>query len=392
VASASHSVDTGRRDPLVGLFDWLTGLDAEEAAACRDDIMAMVMLRPFALLVSSAGVLMMSLFAMVLSQTLWAAAWFFANLVLLAARFALAWRHQGRGGAIPDSVARQTMALAFFVFVVFSAGCTASLLTAIRPLPMVATVSMMGLVAGLATRWAALPRLAIPAITLYSIPFCIAGLYSDNGNFTAGAVQFLLVTAGTAALTLQNHRTLVAMFRAERRARALAETDVLTGLPNRAGLLSRLQRRHVEQAHSTEPTIALLFVDLDRFKAINDAHGHSAGDAALIALGRRIAEAAAPHFTCRLGGDEFVVMIEGGEVALAAGIARRVAAALAEPIHGIAPKPIIAGGSVGIAFGAPGRFDSEQLLAEADAALYVAKRSGGETDVVIAPSRYASAA
>jgi diguanylate cyclase (GGDEF)-like protein len=377
---------------MIRLFDWLTGLKPDEAASYRDGIMSMVTLRPFSLVVSSAGVLMMSLLAMLISGQAWAAMWFAADVVLLAARFAVAWRYQAGGRAMPDAVARRTICITVLVFLLFSAGCTASLLTAIRPLPMIATVSMMGLVAGLATRWAAMPRLAIPAITLYSIPFCIAGVYADNGNFTAGAVQFLLVTAGTAALTLQNHRTLVAMFRAERKARALAETDVLTGLPNRAGLLSRLQRLHGDEALWKTPTIALLFVDLDRFKAINDAHGHSAGDAALIALGRRIADAAAPHFTCRLGGDEFVVMVEGGEVAFAATIARRVAAALGEPIHGIAPKPVVAGGSVGIAFGTPGRFDSEQLLAEADAALYVAKRSGGETDVVIAPSRCAVAA
>src|SRR3546814_8927549 len=88
---------------------------------------------------------------------------------------------------------------------------------------------MMGLVAGLATRWAALPRLALFTIVLYAIPFCIAGMVADGGSFVAGAMQFLIVTTGTAALTLQNHRTLVAMLRAERKARALAETDVLTG-------------------------------------------------------------------------------------------------------------------------------------------------------------------
>src|SRR3546814_10961043 len=99
---------------------------------------------------------------------------------------------------------------------------------AIPPLPMCATASMMGLVAGLATRWAALPRLALFTIVLYAIPFCIAGMVADGGSFVAGAMQFLIVTTGTAALTLQNHRTLVAMLRAARKARALAETDVLT--------------------------------------------------------------------------------------------------------------------------------------------------------------------
>src|SRR3546814_13454102 len=102
---------------------------------------------------------------------------------------------------------------------------------------------MMGLVAGLATRWAALPRLALFTIVLYAIPFCIAGMVADGGSFVAGAMQFLIVTTGTAALTLQNHRTLVAMLRAERKARALAETDVLTGLPNRAGQIGRASCR-----------------------------------------------------------------------------------------------------------------------------------------------------
>src|SRR3546814_5252531 len=118
-------------------------------------------------------------------------------------------RYQIRGGAIPDAIARRTICLTCLVFVLFSAGCSASLMTAIPPLPMVATASMMGLVAGLATRWAALPRLALFTIVLYAIPFCIAGMVADGGSFVAGAMQFLIVTTGTAALTLQTHRTLV---------------------------------------------------------------------------------------------------------------------------------------------------------------------------------------
>src|SRR3546814_13110185 len=92
-------------------------------------------------------------------------------------------------------------------------------------------------------------------------------------------MQFLIVTTGTAALTLQNHRTLVAMLRAERKARALAETDVLTGLPNRAGLLSRLHPRAERPPEAHISTIPRLFVDRGRLKAINDAHAPRAGDA-----------------------------------------------------------------------------------------------------------------
>src|SRR3546814_13729466 len=85
-------------------------------------------------------------------------------------------------------------------------------------------------------------------------------------------------------------------------------------------------------------------------------------------------------------------MVEGGDVALAPSVARRVANALAEPIPDIAADPIIAGGSVGIAFGTPGRFDGEQLLAEDAAALYVAKRAGDGSAVAVAPTGMASAA
>src|SRR3546814_12045637 len=120
---------------------------------------------------------------------------------------------------------------------------------------------MMGLVAGLATRWAALPRLALFTIVLYAIPFCIAGMVADGGSFVAGAMQFLIVTTGTAALTLQNHRTLVAMLRAARKARALADTHALTGLPNPPGPLSCLNpppapppQRH----HKQPPPLFLL--------------------------------------------------------------------------------------------------------------------------------------
>src|SRR3546814_4616847 len=110
-------------------------------------------------------------------------------------------------------------------------------------------------------------------------------------------MQFLIVTTGTAALTLQNHRTLVAMLRAERKERALAETDVLTGLPNPAGLLSRLHRRAERPPEANISTIALLFVELDRFKARNDAHGHSAGGEVLATRGQRKPHTPAPHFT-----------------------------------------------------------------------------------------------
>src|SRR3546814_13584225 len=122
---------------------------------------------------------------MLFTQAPWATAWFVADVLLLGARFALAWRYQIRGGAIPDAIARRTICLTCLVFVLFSAGCSASLMTAIPPLPMVATASMIGLVAGLATPWAALPRPALLTIDLSSLPFCIAAMVAAGARFVA---------------------------------------------------------------------------------------------------------------------------------------------------------------------------------------------------------------
>src|SRR3546814_19064955 len=96
------------------------------------------MLSPFALLTSSLGILMMSLLAMLFTQAPWPTAWFVPDVLLLGARFALAWRYQIRGGDIPAALARRPICLPCLVFVLFSAGSIPSLMTHLQPLPLVA--------------------------------------------------------------------------------------------------------------------------------------------------------------------------------------------------------------------------------------------------------------
>ncbi|MGN6376955.1 MAG: diguanylate cyclase domain-containing protein [Sphingomonas sp.] len=375
---------------LQQVFDWFSGLPAEEAGRFRADIFATVMLRPSALLISSLGILLMSGTVAFVLRRPWAIAWFVFDIVMLAARVAAAARHQRRGGRMPVGVARVTVTLTLLVLVIFGLGCATAFMSAVRPLPMIATTSIMALFAGLATRWAALPRLAIPTIAGLAVPFLLAIIVADHGHFAIGAPQFAVVVAGTAALTLQNHRVLVAMFRARQEAQGLAMTDVLTGLPNRAALLDRLERTGDSAGRS--PGLAMLFVDMDRFKSINDRFGHTAGDRVLIEAARRLAVAAAPHFVCRLGGDEFVVIIEGRDVAAANLTARRIAEALAEPFVGVAAEPILAGASVGIAFGSAAAEDAALLLADADRALYLAKGAGGGREAMALRAAVATAA
>ena len=149
--------------------------------------------------------------------------------------------------------------------------------------------------------------------------------------------------------------------------------DPLTGLLNRRGLLDVL-RREIERAERCDDSLALLFVDLDGFKQVNDQHGHHVGDLLLKRAGELLSnEVRAGDVVARLGGDEFVIVLPRRDAAGAQSLAARLEACLAcELPHGVR------GASVGIAALAPGRRDAggaEDLLLHADRAMYARKRT-----------------
>ncbi|MEV6927836.1 sensor domain-containing diguanylate cyclase [Dactylosporangium sp. NPDC051485] len=149
----------------------------------------------------------------------------------------------------------------------------------------------------------------------------------------------------------------------QERLRHEATHDALTGLANRALFAERLA--------AAGATAAILIIDLDGFKAVNDTHGHHAGDALLRAVAARLRGCLRPVDTAaRLGGDEFAVLLPGAGAAEAADAVRSVQAAFAEPVPIEATlMPIRA--SIGVARGSPDR--AEELLREADAAMYAVK-------------------
>jgi diguanylate cyclase (GGDEF)-like protein/PAS domain S-box-containing protein len=153
--------------------------------------------------------------------------------------------------------------------------------------------------------------------------------------------------------------------------------DPLTGLPNRLLLMDRA-RQALTRVHRSNGAVAMLFVDLDKFKAVNDNLGHDVGDRLLVAIAGRLAALMRDSDTvARLGGDEFVVLaedVEGEHEALQLGA--RVIDALEEPIPvGTAEVSMLA--SVGIAVSRDPDTDPEAMLREADLAMYRAKASGG---------------
>jgi diguanylate cyclase (GGDEF)-like protein/PAS domain S-box-containing protein len=162
--------------------------------------------------------------------------------------------------------------------------------------------------------------------------------------------------------------------------------DALTGLANRALFVDRLEHALARTDRHATP-VAVLFVDLDDFKAVNDGAGHSAGDDLLVAVAERLRRVLRPCDTiARLGGDEFAVLIEdGADPARTATTADRLLAALAEPFPAAGDEQVRVTASVGIATGAAGQHDAAELLRHADVAMYAAKQAGKGRSAAFAP-------
>ncbi len=159
--------------------------------------------------------------------------------------------------------------------------------------------------------------------------------------------------------------------------------DALTGLPNRLQLLERLARAIADARSQPEACFAVLFMDLDRFKLVNDSVGHAVGDELLVEAGRRIvASVRSQDVVARLGGDEFAILAEGLDgPGMAEELGVRVLAALNAPVW-VAGRELFPSASIGIALWHPRYHSGEEMLRDADAAMYRAKSDGRDRCVL----------
>lgn len=169
--------------------------------------------------------------------------------------------------------------------------------------------------------------------------------------------------------------------RAELQLQAIARRDPLTGLPNRGVLESELAARLARADRDARPFV-LLYVDLDRFKVINDTLGHPTGDALLEQVAERLAAALQPaDLLSRIGGDEFALLLDGTDVAGAQSVAERLHAALRAPILA-GGREIFTTMSIGVSTRAADSTRPSDVIRDADIAMYRAKRHGGARTVV----------
>jgi diguanylate cyclase (GGDEF)-like protein len=165
--------------------------------------------------------------------------------------------------------------------------------------------------------------------------------------------------------------------RAEEQLRQHAFYDSLTGLPNRALFLDRLERAVARARRSKKYMFAVLFLDLDRFKTINDSLGHLVGDQLVIAMARRVEACVRGSDTvARFGGDEFAILLDDiAGVTAATLVAEYIQAQLMEPIT-LLGNEVVTTASIGIALSTTGYKQPEEILRDADIALYRAKAQG----------------
>jgi len=188
-----------------------------------------------------------------------------------------------------------------------------------------------------------------------------------------------------------NYRDITTRKTLEEELRRQAFHDSLTGLANRALFADRLEHALARTRRFGHP-VAVLFLDLDDFKTVNDSLGHGEGDALLIAVGKRLAGAMRAGDTiARMGGDEFAVLVEDpSDAAAPIAVAERLLAILELPFE-IGSKELFVHASVGVAVSTGQTKDGDELLRDADVSMYTAKNKGKNRVEVFEPSMHAAA-
>jgi diguanylate cyclase (GGDEF)-like protein len=196
----------------------------------------------------------------------------------------------------------------------------------------------------------------------------------DVSTFVETDVELLGTFAGHASILLENGRlehSLAQVTQLKEQLRHQAYHDALTGLPNRLNLLEAVEH----EIASGPDSVAVLYLDLDRFKTVNDTWGHSAGDELLSEFSRRLAGAIRPQdLAARIGGDEFAVLVRDVDAGGAVVVARRMLDTI-DGTYTLSCGDVACHVSVGIAVGGPSTTSGEDIIRNADIAMYSVKRS-----------------
>jgi diguanylate cyclase (GGDEF)-like protein len=238
-----------------------------------------------------------------------------------------------------------------------------------------ACLSAAAMVGGICFRNFSAPRFAA-AMILFSLGPIIPGVaITREPLFYVVYLQMPLYLGAMAAAAFRLNKMLIAVMHSERESDYLARHDPLTGLWNRAGYVDAVQKKLA--GGKGQKSFALLFIDLDDFKPINDTFGHAAGDRLLTMVAESLCRILpATDVIARFGGDEFTVLANDVTAEQAVAIGSRIIDAVTMPYTLGEDMRVKVGVSVGIAMSPDHGTETQDLLTLADAALYEAKSSG----------------
>lgn len=233
---------------------------------------------------------------------------------------------------------------------------------------------VMAMLGPICARNYAAPRFAFLLVLLCDLPFVAGALRSGEPWLVTIVVLTPPFLIGAMQIIRSFHRSMLLMIAAEARALFLAEHDALTGILNRHGM----DRALGQISPSPQRSMALLSIDLDGFKQVNDTHGHGAGDALLIKVAERLADQLRPEdLLARTGGDEFMVVVRDIDADRAAAVVDRLIDAIGDAPYDIGGGSLVlVGASIGFACLPEDAAETVELRKRADLALYAAKRDG----------------
>ncbi|WP_233852394.1 putative bifunctional diguanylate cyclase/phosphodiesterase [Paraburkholderia sp. HD33-4] len=319
------------------------------------------------------------------------AAWGMAVVALLIARLVLIWLCRTRAAQGLPTPTSAFLFASLLWSALFGFGTFLCNISGSSTLFLLGNVCAVGVIGGLAGRNASTPRLALLQI-VFILSFLSIGAAMSPGNGKLVLLfQAPFCAAGFFTVALRSNRDTVALLLARENSHRLARQDSLTGLPNRARISELLLERTGESSKRQGDAFAVLLIDLDGFKAINDSLGHAAGDQILQEAATRLRDLLpSGDQVGRLAGDEFVAISDdAGQLRDVRVLADRIVRTLARPFV-LSEALVHIGASVGIALYPEHAKTGPQLLICADRALYGVKRSGKSAFAIFDAEKHVS--
>jgi len=378
-------------EPRLPFFRWLVGSAQDLSADNRQILLSNLFTRTASIAMASICEISVCATAFYLHPSVGYALWTLAVIVLLIVRLSLIYiccKRSARNEPTPTS-------LFLLASILWSAllglGALLCNISGDQTLFLLGNVCAVGVVGGLAGRNAGIPRLVLIQISVIFTLLGIGAALSPSSGKIVLLFQAPFCAAGFFTVAIRSNKDTVALLLAQETSNRLARHDSLTGLPNRARISELLLNRT-----DTEPTLkpgsfAVLLIDLDGFKAINDSLGHAAGDLVLQESAKRLrAVLRQGDVVGRLAGDEFVAISSDASISEEVRLlADQIVKTLARPFV-LNEALVRIGASVGISQYPEHGDTGPQLLICADRALYAVKRSGKSAFAVFDAKTHAS--